>query len=100
MMADPLLRQYSVILIDEAHERTLQTDMLLGLLKKVQRRRRDLRLIVSSATLDAEQLYRFFNRNDTADRAKDTAAVLAVEGRAYPVEVFYLEGGWSLVEFG
>ena len=51
MMADPLLNNYSVIMLDEAHERTAQTDIIMGLLKKVLRKRRDLRLIVSSATV-------------------------------------------------
>uniref|UniRef100_A0A0P4WGX4 RNA helicase n=1 Tax=Scylla olivacea TaxID=85551 RepID=A0A0P4WGX4_SCYOL len=91
MMADPLLRQYSVIMVDEVHERTLFTDILLGLLKKVQRKRKDLRLIVSSATVDADQLFRFFNHNATKDKTKDTAAVVSVEGRNFPVDVFYLQ---------
>ncbi|XP_004698044.1 probable ATP-dependent RNA helicase DHX35 [Echinops telfairi] len=54
MMVDPLLTKYSVIMLDEAHERTLYTDIAIGLLKKVQKKRGDLRLIVASATLDAE----------------------------------------------
>ena len=53
LLDDPLLEKYSVIMVDEAHERSLNTDVLLGLLKKVMRRRRDLRVIVSSATIDA-----------------------------------------------
>ncbi|KAM6341052.1 putative ATP-dependent RNA helicase DHX35 isoform 3-T4 [Alca torda] len=55
MMADPLLTRYSVLMLDEAHERTLYTDIAIGLLKKVQKKRGDLRLIVASATLDAEE---------------------------------------------
>jgi hypothetical protein len=54
MMGDPLLSRYSVLMIDEAHERSVCTDVLIGLLKKVQKRRKELRLIISSATLDAE----------------------------------------------
>ncbi len=60
MMGDPLLSRYSVIMVDEAHERSVYTDVLIGLLKKIQKRRKDLRLIISSATLDAEAFKDFF----------------------------------------
>ncbi|KAG7157527.1 ATP-dependent RNA helicase DHX35-like, partial [Homarus americanus] len=91
MMADPLLRQYCVILLDEVHERTLYTDIVLGLMKKILRRRKDLRLIICSATIDADQLYNFFNYNTTGDKDKDTVSVLSVEGRTHPIDVCYLE---------
>lgn len=76
MMGDPLLKSYSVIMIDEAHERTLYTDIVLGLLKKIIKKRPDLRLIVSSATLEAESMQKFFNFNKTGDKSKDTSTIL------------------------
>ncbi|XP_005103973.1 probable ATP-dependent RNA helicase DHX35 [Aplysia californica] len=89
IMKDPLLQKYSIILLDEAHERALNTDIILGLLRKIQKKRKDLKLIVASATLDAEEMRNFFNTNETDDPEKDTAAILTVEGREYPVDVHY-----------
>ncbi|KAK3519482.1 hypothetical protein QTP70_031671 [Hemibagrus guttatus] len=89
MMADPLLKKYSVLMLDEAHERTLYTDIAIGLLKKIQRKRRDLRVIVASATLDAKKFHDFFNLNESGDPSKDTCGILSVEGRTFPVDVFY-----------
>ncbi|KAG9332603.1 hypothetical protein JZ751_014701 [Albula glossodonta] len=89
MMADPLLKKYSVLMLDEAHERTLYTDIAIGLLKKIQKKRRDLRLIVASATLDAKKFQEFFNLNESGDPNKDTCGILTVEGRTFPVDVFY-----------
>ena len=89
MMSDPLLSQYSVIMLDEAHERTLYTDIVIGLLKKIQKKRADLRIIVASATLDADRFFNFFNNNETNDPGKDSAAILTVEGRMYPVDIHY-----------
>ncbi|XP_036682914.1 probable ATP-dependent RNA helicase DHX35 isoform X4 [Balaenoptera musculus] len=91
MMVDPLLTKYSAIMLDEAHERTLYTDIAIGLLKKIQKKRGDLRLIVASATLDAEKFWDFFNQNDTSDPARDTCVILTVEGRTFPVDIFYLQ---------
>ncbi|CAB3982885.1 probable ATP-dependent RNA helicase DHX35 [Paramuricea clavata] len=90
MMADPLLTKYSVIMLDEVHERTLYTDVILGLLKKIQKKRHDLKLIVASATMDAEMFRDFFNTNITKDKSKDTAAILSVEGRTFPTDIYYV----------
>ena len=76
---DPLLRQYDTILIDEAHERSLNIDFLLGYLKSVLARRQDLKLIVTSATLDAERFSKHF----------DGAPIIEVSGRLYPIETRY-----------
>ncbi len=76
---DPLLTRYSVVMLDEAHERTLFLDIVVGLLYKIQKKRPDLRIIVSSATLDAESFKDYFNTNTSKDRSKDTAAVLSLQ---------------------
>jgi pre-mRNA-splicing factor ATP-dependent RNA helicase DHX15/PRP43 len=78
-MNDHDLKRYSTIILDEAHERTLATDVLMGLLKEVVIRRPDLKLVIMSATLDAQKFQRYFN----------DAPLLAVPGRTHPVEIFY-----------
>ena len=76
---DPLLQKYGVIIIDEAHERSLNIDFLLGYLKNLLPDRPELKLIITSATIDTEIFSKHF----------DNAPVMAVEGRSYPVEVQY-----------
>ncbi|KAL2370672.1 pre-mRNA-splicing factor ATP-dependent RNA helicase PRP43 [Blastomyces gilchristii SLH14081] len=78
-MHDHDLKRYSTIILDEAHERTMATDVLMGLLKEVVQRRPDLKLIIMSATLDAQKFQRYFC----------DAPLLAVPGRTHPVEIFY-----------
>lgn len=89
MMSDPLLSKYSVIMLDEVHERTLYTDIVIGLLKKVMKRRQDLRLIISSATLNAGKYKTFFNLKSHFNKPEDTSIVLNIEGRSFPVDIFY-----------
>ncbi|MCB5931954.1 hypothetical protein LJB63_21700, partial [[Eubacterium] rectale] len=77
---DPDLRQYHTLILDEAHERSLNIDFLLGYLRLLLDRRRDLRLVISSATLDAGGFSEFFGG----------APIIQVEGRTYPVDFHYL----------
>ncbi|PAV22044.1 P-loop containing nucleoside triphosphate hydrolase [Pyrrhoderma noxium] len=78
-LLDPDVNAYSVVMLDEAHERTISTDVLFGLLKKAVRRRPDLKLIVTSATLDAEKFSKYFFE----------CPIFSIPGRTYPVEVLY-----------
>ena len=76
---DSSLRQYSVIILDEAHERGINTDVLFGLIKETLKIRPDLKLIVTSATLDAEKFSQFFGE----------CPIFRIPGRMFPVEVMY-----------
>src|ERR1700730_17172119 len=75
----PDLSPYSVMMIDEAHERTLHTDILFGLIKDVAKYRSDMKILISSATLDAEKFSKYF----------DDAPIFIIPGRRYPVDIFY-----------
>lgn len=82
-MHDHDLTRYSTIILDEAHERTLATDVLMGLLKDVALRRPDLKIVIMSATLDARKFQKYFSLREVE------APLLAVPGRTFPVEIFY-----------
>lgn len=79
LQADPLLREYDTIIVDEAHERSLNIDFLLGHLRNLRFRRPELKIVITSATIDTEAFSAAF----------DGAPVILVEGRTYPVEVIY-----------
>ncbi|KAI0989033.1 hypothetical protein GJ496_009088 [Pomphorhynchus laevis] len=80
-LKEPDLKSFSVIIIDEAHERTLHTDVLLGLVKDVARFRPDLKLIISSATMNSEKFSEFF----------DNAPIFRIPGRRFPVDIYYTQ---------
>lgn len=79
ILEDPNLEKYSCVIMDEAHERSLNTDVLLGLFKQLVRRRRDLKLIITSATMNADRFTQFFGN----------APQFFISGRTFPVEIFF-----------
>ena len=80
LRSDPLLLKYSIIMVDEAHERSLNIDFILGLLKDILKKRTDLKIIVSSATINAKLFSEFF----------DNAPILSINAVQYPVKIKYL----------
>jgi pre-mRNA-splicing factor ATP-dependent RNA helicase DHX16 len=78
-LSEPDLASYSVLIVDEAHERTLHTDILFGLVKDIARFRPKLKLLISSATLDADKFSQFF----------DDAPIFRIPGRRFPVNIYY-----------
>src|SRR5262249_6836170 len=88
IQADPLLGQYDTLIIDEAHERSLNIDFILGYLNQLLPGRQDLKVIITSATIDPERFSRHF----------DDAPVIEVSGRSYPVEIRYRPFGPQLTD--
>ncbi len=86
---DPYLRRYDTIIVDEAHERSLNIDFVLGILLTLLRKRRDIKVIITSATIDTEKFSRAFH-----------APIIEVSGRMYPVEVRYQPLDHELEESG
>ncbi len=85
---DRLLKKYSVLIIDEAHERSLNIDFLLGYIKRILPKRRDLKLIITSATINAEKFAEHFGTYSSVS-GFTPAPVVSVSGRTYPVEIRY-----------
>ncbi|KAH9998704.1 P-loop containing nucleoside triphosphate hydrolase protein [Russula vinacea] len=83
-MNDPDLDRYSTIILDEAHERTIATDILMALIKNLVKRRKDLKIIIMSATLDALKFQKYFTIGEPPP-------VFEVSGRTHPVEIFYTQ---------
>lgn len=78
-MVEPDLASYSVMIIDEAHERSLHTDITLTLIKDVAIERPDMKIIISSATLEAQKFSDYFNG----------APIITIPGRRFPVDIYY-----------
>ena len=79
LKTDPLLKRYSVIMIDESHERSLNIDFILGLLKQILKERQDIKIIISSATINTQAFSTFFN----------DAKIISIDSKVYPIDVKY-----------
>lgn len=86
------MSEYSVLMLDDVHERSLNTDMLLGFLKKVMYKRKDLKLVIASATMEGEQVKRFFglNPNYRDSERELKIEIINIAGRMHPVDIYYL----------
>ncbi|MGD1822621.1 MAG: helicase-related protein [Pleomorphochaeta sp.] len=85
LKSDPLLKNYSVILVDEAHERSLNIDFILGMLKQVMNQRPDFKVIISSATINTKKFSHFF----------DNCPVVSIQSKLFPIEEFYFNENYS-----
>ncbi len=89
---DPLLRRYAAIIIDEAHERSLNIDVILGYLRRILPKRPDLKIVITSATIDPERFARHFSREGLAPESEELPGdvpIIEVSGRTFPVEIRY-----------
>ena len=88
-ISDPIINKYGIVIIDEAHERTINTDIILGLLKQALEKRDDLKVVVMSATIEASKFANFFTINEK------TPPHLQIPGKLFPVDIIYTDSDVS-----